>query len=484
MGLKLSTKLYCGFFLIPAAILLAIGGYSLYAFNQLHRQVAVIYDDNLFHLKTLKSISDDYGIKIIDAVNKANAGLLTSELALASVNQAQQDIDQSWQAFNQVSLSQEEEKLVAEIEPLLNAANEEINRLEQAFASGNKARWSAFDGSLYTVIDPVTNKIQELIEQQLKDGALEREKADAIYRRTLWLFSLLVLLAILVASPIGYFFSRSIAKTLRETIQQVLDSSSQIAIVTEQQEQTIAQQAAAVNQTTATMDELSASSQSTAEQAESAAIGARHALTLAESGSQAVAMTLTGMRDLQDKVEAIAQQIIRLSEQTNQIGSISQLVSSLANQTNMLALNAAVEAVRAGDHGKGFSVVAAEIRKLSDESQKSAQRINILVSDIQSAINSTVMVTEEGTKTVQSGVAMSQQTSNAFAGVAEAVNNVVISNQQISLNVKQQAIAIGQVLEAMGALNQGAAETANGISQTRLGVQQLNQVASELQSTV
>jgi hypothetical protein len=114
------------------------------------------------------------------------------------------------------------------------------------------------------------------------------------------------------------------------------------------------------------------------------------------------------MNALREKVDAIADQILRLSEQTNQIGGISGLVSDLANQTNMLALNAAVEAVLAGEHGKGLAVVSGEIRKLADQSRKSAEKINALVADIQTAINSTVMVTDEGTKTVEEGVKIAQ----------------------------------------------------------------------------
>ena len=113
----------------------------------------------------------------------------------------------------------------------------------------------------------------------------------------------------------------------------------------------------------------------------------------------------------------------------------------------MLALNAAVEAVRAGEHGKGFGVVASEIRKLADQSKKSAQRINALVQDIHRATNSTVKVTEEGRNIVESVVA--------------AVNNIATNSQQISLNAKQQAIAIQQVVAAMNDLNQGARQIAN-----------------------
>ena len=205
---------------------------------------------------------------------------------------------------------------------------------------------------------------------------------------------------------------------------------------------------------------------------------------MTEMGNRTVGTTLEKMVSLKNKVGAIAQQILLLSEQTNQIGNISQLVSDIANQTNMLALNASVEAVRAGEHGKGFSVVASEIRKLADQSRQSAEKINLLVTEIQKAINSTVIVTDDGTKTVDQGMEMTKETAQAFAGVADAVNNVVINNQQISLNIRQQVTAIEQVVSAMNIINQGAKETATGISQTRGGVEQLNQAAQELKTLV
>jgi len=173
---------------------------------------------------------------------------------------------------------------------------------------------------------------------------------------------------------------------------------------------------------------------------------------------------LGGMASLKTKVEAIAEQILHLSEQTGQIGNITNLVSDLANQTNMLALNAAVEAARAGDHGRGFAVVAGEIRKLADQSKKSAERINALVGEIQKATNATVMATEEGTKTVEEGIRQAQATAEAFNNLAGAISGAFESVQQISLNVRQQATAIGQVAQAMEALNAGAKETAAGIT--------------------
>ena len=330
-------------------------------------------------------------------------------------------------------------------------------------------------------IAQLSQEITDIEEKLLDQGA------DTTLKSLSWLtYALIIgtLLVLMIAIGIATLISTNISGTIQQATQAIASSSTEIAATLEEQERTANQQAAAVNETTTTMNELSTSSKSTAEQASSAVTDAKQALNLTENGSQAVEKTLEGMANLREKVDAIAQQIIRLSEQTNQIGNISKLVSDLANQTNMLALNAAVEAVRAGEHGKGFAVVAAEIRKLSDESQKSAQRINTLVGDIQNAINSTVIVTEEGTKTVLSGVEIAQMTAEALMGVSDAVNNVVLNNQQISLNTQQQAIAISQVLEAMNSINQGANETANGLNQTKMGLQKLNQVALELQSSI
>ena len=287
-----------------------------------------------------------------------------------------------------------------------------------------------------------------------------------------------------IALFVAYVISSAIANTLNQAASEIASSSAEIASAVEEQERTVSQQASSVNETSTTMGELGTSSRQSAEQAEVSASGARHALSLTEGGTKAVRQTLDEMTTLKDKVGAIAEQILRLSEQTNQIGNISGLVGDLANQTNMLALNAAVEAARAGDHGKGFAVVAEEIRKLADQSKKSAEKINTLVSDIQTAINSTVMVTDEGNKTVNEGLSLARSMAEAFTGVSDSINNVFISSQQISLNAKQQAVAINQVVEAMNAINLGARETASGVSQIKVSTHQLNSAAQKLQAVV
>ncbi|MEG3940037.1 MULTISPECIES: methyl-accepting chemotaxis protein [unclassified Microcoleus] len=351
------------------------------------------------------------------------------------------------------------------------------NQKEKAIALFNTGKYTNFVNEFVEV-----NRVFREAELNIiKEKTQITKEALHLLVSTLLVASVLLML---FGAGIAWLISSGIVGTIDRAISSIATSSTEIAATVEEQERMASQQAASVNQTTTTMDELGASSRATSQQIETAASQAIQALNLAGTGTKAVEQTLEAMATLKTKVQDMQGQIMQLSEQTDRIGNISTVVSDLANQTNMLALNAAVEAVRAGEHGKGFGVVASEIRKLADRSKKSATQINLLVADIQKAINSTVMVTDEGTKTVEFGVNIASETAAAFAGVADAINNVVLTSQQISLNAKQQAIAIEQVVEAMNSLNQAAAQTASGITQTKVGTQKLNEAALDLKAVV
>lgn len=281
-----------------------------------------------------------------------------------------------------------------------------------------------------------------------------------------------------------FWIIQQATNVLQQSVTTVADSSSEIAATVEVQERLVADQTNSVNITTSTIEELGASSLQAAQKANSSATGAREALDLSETGSQAVQDTVQGIEELRDKVGAIADQIMQLSEQTDQISTISSLVADVADQTNMLALNAAVEAARAGEQGKGFAVVAGEIRKLADQSRDSAGKINSLVNAIQSSINSTVMVTDEGNKTAKVGIEVAQSAADVFNRIATAINEVYTNSQQIAQSAKQQAVGVQQAVSAMNAINLGAKETVTAVNQVQSSTEELKTIAQELQVAV
>ena len=297
-----------------------------------------------------------------------------------------------------------------------------------------------------------------------------------------WL--IIMVLVVLLTSATSLFLSRHITGPIQEAVDLISETSHQIASSVEQQERMISQQSGAVNETSSTISELTVSFSQIAEQSESVSAGGQKALELAKSGAERSRRMVESMEDLKSKMSTVADQILTLSEHTHQIGNITSMVSDIASQTNMLALNAAVEAARAGENGRGFSVVAAEIRKLADQSRKSAEQIHSLIMDIQKSTDSTVMATDEGAKMLEECLQIAQKSSESFEGVSHSMGGIFENTQQISLSVKQQALAAKEVSQAMNDINGGARENAASVLHLKTGMDQVNKVAKSLEHLV
>jgi methyl-accepting chemotaxis protein len=329
----------------------------------------------------------------------------------------------------------------------------------------------------------LTNASQAFYEEANK-MAFAAESKSQNHVATLRLLALSTAFINLLALAFMGLIIQSISKALTESTSIVSKSSEQIAATINLQEIQLSEQADSVRSTTTTIEELGSASMQAAMRAENSATEAQKALTLSETGSEAVSRTIEGITDLSARVEAIAEKIMQLSQQTTQIASVSDLVADIANQTNMLSLNAAVEAARAGEQGKGFAVVAGEVRKLADQSKKSAEKINALISEVQASINSTVMVTDEGTKTAARGINLAINTAEAFAGIERAINEVFTNTQEISSSSKRQAITVQQAVAAINAINLGSQETASGVAQVKKATNDLVNTTNQLQGIV
>jgi methyl-accepting chemotaxis protein len=366
-----------------------------------------------------------------------------------------------------------------------NVKNDYSADIVAKILSGNKGNIENGDVvlSYYTVFPEQgnINKFLVIVNQSPKKLLFSSINS---FQKMAWIIAIFSFVLVLI---LGFLVLQQLINLIRGLIYQISSFSIQIVSNMNQQEQIANRQFISVNDTTVTLENLGISSRQTAEQAEAVSAAARQALTLADEGTKRVDQTLNQMLSLRETVEAISRQNQRLGDSTSQIGNIStlaSLVSDLASQTNMLALNAAVEAVRAGEYGKGFAVVASEIRKLADESQQAAQQINGIIPEIKGAIELTVKATEDSRKTVAAGVRTARDTTEAFTGVREACDLVFGSNQQISFNIKQQAIAIQQVGDEMNSLKESASQTVSGIAQVKTSTQKLKEAALNLKGVV
>lgn len=408
--------------------------------------------------------------------------LLKNDMSRNEYNEAKNDLEKSIQDIGPLVKDEKQKVLLgsmAEKTKLLNeitdkefilADKEGQNKAVELFRRGESIK-------LAKSIEGIISEFEKKEAGFLDVWKMTEERA----LRNIGLYLMAgIFLAVSLSVVIGLLIANNINKTIAGAVSAMSSTSTEIAATVVQHERTASQQASMVNETTTTVQELGASSRQSSEQAATTAEVAQEALKATGEGTIIVNHAIESINSLGAKVGMVGDQILKLGEQTAQIGNLAIMIKDLSSEINMLALNAAVEAARAGEHGKGFAVVAGEVRKLANESKKSAEQANAVIADIQKATNATILKTEEGTQMVAEVTEYSRSVGELFDSLTAASNKVYENAQQAMLNARQQATALGQVVEAMNVLNTGARDTAAGINQTKAGIEQLNSAAINL----
>jgi len=380
--------------------------------------------------------------------------------------------------------------------------------------------------------DDLKNVIDEMVSAKIKAAQESAETNERLAASAQGIMLATLGVGILLAIAIGLFISRAIAKpvrflaekaaimatgdltvqvhqhstdevgqlagafqtmirSLRETISHVGEASAAVASAaneisssTEQmaagaQEQTSQahEVASAVEEMTKTIIENSKNAGDTAETA-------KQARQTAETGGRVVEETVAGMKRIAEVVNRSAETVETLGKSSDQIGEIIGVIDDIADQTNLLALNAAIEAARAGEQGRGFAVVADEVRKLAERTTKATKEIATMIKQIQAETSGAVASMEEGTKQVNDGIALADKAGESLREIVGSIGRVTEMISQIAAANEQQSSASEQISKNVEAISSVTNETAQATQQIARAAEDLSRLTENQQQLV
>lgn len=274
--------------------------------------------------------------------------------------------------------------------------------------------------------------------------------------------------------------TEELLQTVRETATRLATATSEIAASTNEQASGAQEQAVSVSETVAIVEQLNAMSGQAAERARVAAETARRSEESAGEGRGGVERAVSTMGSAKEQADSVAERIVRLAERSHAVGEILSLVDDISDQTNMLALNAAIEASRAGEQGKGFSVVAAEVKSLAEQVKRATVETKRILNEIQRMASSSVVATEQYSRSMNEAMSAARVSGETISRLTDAIAEMARSSAHTASAADQQAQGLRQINQAMRDIKHASDQSVGAVGQTERAVQDLNTLALRL----
>ena len=268
------------------------------------------------------------------------------------------------------------------------------------------------------------------------------------------------------------------------TAEQVASAATEIASAAEQSASGAGEQEAQAGEVSSSIEQMSATIVESSQNAASATESARNAAEAAGEGGHIVQQTIEGMQAIAEAVKASATTIAELGKRSDEIGEIIGVIDDIADQTNLLALNAAIEAARAGEQGRGFAVVADEVRKLAERTTKATAEIAGMIKGIQEDTSGAVTSMEEGTTQVEAGMELAVKAGDSLTSIVSVVSEVQKMIEQIATASDEQSAAAEQISGNVGNIATVSKQSAQSAEQMAATAEELNRQTDALNELV
>lgn len=535
MSLQIKHKMLVSS-LIPLALLICICGIAINMMGKIEQGVVRIYSDRVVPLEDLKIIGDDYAVSVIDAINKANAGGFSAQDAVSALQNAKINITTRWTKYIATELTIEEARLVKEASVMFAPADNQIEMLISKLGSLSGDITGQLNSDiipLYQVIDPISSKIAELVSLQIQVAGNEKQAVYETYNASVNLFLFLAVSAIIasiilsrwvrtsVMSPITDILSklkvikrdsdltqvfkqfnddelgqissnltgviahlRGILESISDAANTINTSADSLNNFTRETNSRMQSQQSETEQTAAAMNQMTATVAEVAQSTTAAADSAQNADSHAQNGDLIVQQSIKSMSLLSIKIQQTSEVITHLASESQNIGQVLDVIKSIAEQTNLLALNAAIEAARAGEQGRGFAVVADEVRTLAKRTQESTLQIETMIASLQQGVKKAVVSMESGMEQVDDANENTNLAGKALKEIVSSVDSITELNTHIATAAEEQSSVAESINRSIIAISDIAQHSTLAAGELSASVDELSKLASSMRAQV
>ncbi len=517
-------------------LLIAIGTLGIIGMEKTVAGTDIVYKKNVLPLKDLQTISDMYEINIVKSVQRIRDNPFKEEKLLwvegrKSVDEALLVTAEKWRAYTELEHSEREKKLIAQTQPLFDIASNPLGRLKDILQQEDEQKLSNFFiDELNPTLEPIEQRLGELIALHMEEAKETYAHSEALFRMVSTIALISIIVGVALAITFGYLIVTDIIKPLTklaETVEQVAggdltasieyDSSDEIGILSRDVNKMIHSFNGMIggmldseNKVISSVQKLRAEAEKTAGGAKSQSLQAAHIATSADEMSQTINNIAAGAAAASEtsaetmstaergksvvdgavatvsKVHAstveAASMMEGLNNRVSEIGDIATVINDIADQTNLLALNAAIEAARAGEQGRGFAVVADEVRKLAERTIGATAEISKKIHAVQSESRKTTKSMRDASDEVTGAKEYMTEAGSSLISIVESVRNVRDQITKIAASVEQQATVSEDVVSSIGKTSVIAKEMEIMSVEVTQEVETLTGIADELRS--
>ncbi len=528
VSVKNQLRLLTGVLLL---LMLIMGAYALYNIKKSSNFVQHLYEDRIGALEELKIVSDSINVGLVQTSSKVRNHQMQWSDGTKAIEDSKARMHEQWDKYRAEKMDAQEKALSDDIDTSLKQADAAFAQVLALMRAQDEAGLADYMGhSFFPSVDPIVHHLDQL--QQL-----QATKAEGVYQRvvmggdnTLLLSVVMIVAALIIGLWLGQTItsginkplifinqalariadgdltgsvlvrgSNEIGQILKSTnsmkqklatlvqeinsgVSGVFDASTQLAAASQRVAASSTTQTEATSSVAAAVEQLTTSIEQSASNATEAERRAKQSQELSAKGEVEVQLAASEMTQIAHSVSQTASQMAVLGEEAHKIGSIVDAIKDVADQTNLLALNAAIEAARAGEQGRGFAVVADEVRKLAERTGKSAQEITRMVNTIQEYTAKASSSMEQGSERVTEGVARANTAgssmhdiNNSSVVVLDAVGDIssALSEQKsASIDIAKNVERIAQITEENSLAVTNVSSAATHLEALAIGLRQ------------